>query len=78
MACVRAWGEARYAPYGYDHIVHLASSCEGAARCEVSTDVDPSPISVQVAPSEHVEVVTRRRSPAQRFEPRAVCYAFEG
>jgi hypothetical protein len=74
VTCVKYWGEARYAPYGYDHVVHLVSSCDRSVRCDVSTDVDPTILSVTVSPKEHVEVVTRRRSPSQSFAPRATCH----
>jgi hypothetical protein len=71
--CVRFWAEARYRPYGYDHIVHLVNVCKLEARCLVSTDVDPEPMRVIAPPEEHIEVTTRRGSPASQFMAAVVC-----
>lgn len=71
--CIRVSKEAPFQGYGYTHIVVVRSSCERAARCEVATDVDPSPQRVRVAPGETERVVTRRGSPASEFQPRVTC-----
>lgn len=73
VACVRAWPEARYRNYGYDHIVHLYNGCSAAARCRVSTDVAPAPIDVALAVGEKREVVTFRGSPSSQFAFQVSC-----
>jgi hypothetical protein len=67
--------EARYANYGYDHIVHLANRCDAAFVCSVSTDVNPTPIEARLGGGKTTEVLTFRGSPARVFTPRAVCRA---
>ena len=71
--CIRFWPEARYRNYGYDHVVHLESECQTQAVCEVSTDVNPTEISVRLPAGEHVEVLTMRGSPAREFRSRVTC-----
>ena len=73
VACVRAWPEARYRNYGYDHIVHLHNACSSAAHCEVTTDVAPDPIQVRLAVDEKREVVTFRGSPSRQFTFHVSC-----
>jgi hypothetical protein len=72
-ACMQFWPEARYRPYGYDHVVHITSACTVDARCLVSTDVDPEPMRVTVPSQAHIEVITRIASPASEFTPYVVC-----
>ena len=71
--CVRAWGEARVRYPGYDHIVHLASSCSVEATCSVSTNVNPQTIVTEVPPGQGVEVLTFTGSPAREFAARVEC-----
>jgi hypothetical protein len=71
--CVRAWSEARARYPGYDHIVHLESSCTVQATCSVSTDVNPQTIVTEVPPGESVEVLTFMASPAREFAARVEC-----
>jgi hypothetical protein len=71
--CLRVSQEAPYRGYGYTHIVVLTSTCERAARCEVATNVDPTPVSTRVAPGATERVVTRQGSPASAFTPRVTC-----
>lgn len=73
VACVRAWPEARYRNYGYDHIVHLHNACSSAALCEVTTDVAPDPIQVHLAVDEKREVLTYRGSPSSQFTFQVSC-----
>lgn len=73
LECVRAWGEARYAGMAYNHVVHLASTCARAARCDVSTDVNPDVQHAVVAPGAELEVTTFLGSPARAFVPRVRC-----
>jgi hypothetical protein len=71
--CVRAWSEARVRYPGYDHVVHLESSCAVEATCSVSTNVNPQTIVTQVPPGESVEVLTFMASPAREFSARVEC-----
>jgi hypothetical protein len=71
--CVRAWFDARYGNAGYDHVVHLASKCGAPVTCEVSSDVAPQSVRVQVPAGASAEVVILRGSPARQFTPHAEC-----
>lgn len=71
--CVRAWSEARVRYPGYDHVVHLESSCSVEATCSVSTNVNPQTIVTQVPPGQSVEVLTFMGSPAREFSARVEC-----
>lgn len=72
--CVTHRTEARFIS-GYDHLVHLTSACEMSVSCRVSTDVNPSPQTVSLAPGETTTVLTYRGSPARTFEATVSCAA---
>ena len=72
-ACISVATQARYEPYGYNHVVILKSGCSKPAACRVATDVNPAPISVEVAAKATVEVLTFTASPAQVFTPIVSC-----
>lgn len=72
-ACISVATEARYVPYGYNHIVLLKNGCSKAATCSVATDVNPQAVSVDVASTASVEVLTFTASPAQTFHARVTC-----
>ena len=72
-ACISVATEARYVPYGYNHVVLLRNGCSKAATCSVSTDVNPQAMSVDVAAGTSVEVLTFTASPAQTFHARVTC-----
>jgi hypothetical protein len=72
-ACISVATEARYVPYGYNHIVLLKNGCSKAATCSVATDVNPQATSVDVASTASVEVLTFTASPAQTFHARVPC-----
>jgi hypothetical protein len=72
-ACVSFSAEARFRNHAHDHVVHLLSRCRTSVLCAVSTDVNRSGVDVDVKPSEHVEVITFRGSPAREFEARVHC-----
>ena len=72
-ACVGVATDARYVPYGYNHVVVLKNGCSKTATCSVSTDVNPQATSVEVAPGTTVEVLTFTASPAQAFNARVGC-----
>jgi hypothetical protein len=71
--CIRFWGETRYGALAYNHIVHVANSCEATADCSVSTDVNPEPQQVAVEGGTSIEVVTFMGSPARTFKPSVKC-----
>jgi len=71
--CVSVRTDARYVPYGYNHVVILSSACKAAATCSVSTDVNPQPTATDVAPGATVEVVTFMGSPSQTFTAKVAC-----
>jgi len=73
--CVKMSSEARYAAYGYDHIVTLENTCEKAMVCEVTTDVNPTAATVELAKGETKSVLTYRGSPASEFKPKTDCKA---
>jgi hypothetical protein len=72
-ACVLVTTDARYVPYGYNHVVILKNGCSKAATCSVATDVNPQTTSVEVASQTTVEVLTFTASPAQTFSARVTC-----
>lgn len=72
-ACMLVSKDARYVPYGYNHIVVLKNGCSKPATCAVATDVNPQSIATVVAAGTTVEVVTFSGSPAQVFTPRVRC-----
>src|SRR5688572_30118871 len=71
--CVRWRSEVRYRNAGYDHVVILQNACDAPAVCTVTTNVNPDPISAQVAPGQVTEVLTFRGSPASTFDARVQC-----
>jgi hypothetical protein len=72
-ACMQVTSEARYVPYGYNHIVVLKNGCSHEATCSVSTDVNPEPQTVDVKAGATAEVVTFMGSPSQKFAARVSC-----
>jgi hypothetical protein len=72
-ACVRVSTDARYIPYGWSHVVVLASSCSKDATCSVSTDVNPEKQNVTVPKGATVEVVTFLSSPSRQFNANVHC-----
>lgn len=72
-ACVQVTANARYVPYGYNHIVSVKNGCSKVATCSVRTDVNPQAIPVEVAPGVTSEVVTFVASPSQTFTPQVTC-----
>ena len=71
--CVKVHTEARYVPYGYDHIVELENTCDKAMVCDVSTDVNPTPTTVELAAGETKSTLTYRGSPASEFKAQVDC-----
>lgn len=70
--CVRHTTSVRYV-MGYDHLVHLESSCSRLALCDVRTDVSPEVVEAAVPPGGKETVVTFRGSPARIFEATVDC-----
>jgi hypothetical protein len=73
--CVDWRTEAVYRNYGYDHLVHLESSCEQAMTCNVTTDVNPDPVITTIGPGGKKTVVTFKGSPASEFSATVKCSA---
>jgi hypothetical protein len=73
-ACVKAWPEVRYRPFGYDHVVHIRNDCDRTADCTVTTDVNPDATRVSIPPGEEAEVVTWMGSPSREFTPTVACH----
>ena len=72
-ACISVATEARYVPYGYNHVVLLKNGCSKPATCTVSTNVNPQATAVEVASKANVEVLTFTASPAQTFTANVSC-----
>lgn len=72
-SCVTSGTEVIYRNYGYDHIVHLASSCDRPASCRVTTDSNPSGVSTRVPAGEHIALLMFRGSPARAFTASVTC-----
>ena len=72
-ACMSVATDARYVPYGYNHVVVLKNGCSKPATCNVSTDVNPKSTTVEVASASTVEVLTFTASPAQTFNAFVSC-----
>jgi hypothetical protein len=72
-ACVAVEARAPYRGSGYDHIVKLESHCPKPVKCRVSSDVNPGPVEVTLAPKERTEVLLWRGSPASTFKARVSC-----
>jgi hypothetical protein len=77
VACVEAWGDARYGAAGYDHYVHVRNHCERAVECRVWTNVNPARTDLTVPSHGENEVLTFRGSPAREFVPHAECRLVE-
>jgi hypothetical protein len=73
--CMKVDTEARYGAYGYDHIVHLENRCKTDMRCEVKTNANPKPTTVDVPRGEKRSVMTFRGSPAREFQADVDCNA---
>jgi hypothetical protein len=71
--CVKVRTSARYVAYGYDHVVELENTCGKAMSCDVSTDANPTPASVDLAAGETKSVLTYRGSPASEFTAKVDC-----
>ncbi|MBX3208490.1 MAG: hypothetical protein KF764_25825 [Labilithrix sp.] len=72
-ACIGVATDARWVPYGYDHVVVLANRCDRAATCAVATDVNPEERSVDVPAGRAVELTTFMASPSATFVARVSC-----
>lgn len=63
--CAQVSAGTRMEPFGFTHVVTLHNGCDKPITCEVWTDVDPTPRqTLNAAPGETVDVVTRLGSPA--------------
>ncbi len=71
--CVHVRTEVRYGNQGYDHLVFVRNGCDRAASCRVTTNANPSPVTLGVGPGQESSVVTFRGSAAREFTARADC-----
>jgi hypothetical protein len=71
--CVHVRTEARYIPYGYDHIVEIENTCDKAVHCSIATDVNPTTVELTVPAGQKRSVTTFRGSPAREFKPDVTC-----
>lgn len=72
--CYNVRGEARYGALGYNHVVIVTNRCEVTLKCEVWTDVDPTPrLPLTVGPNGTAEATCRLNSPARGFKAFAEC-----
>lgn len=74
LTCVHTRGESRADGIGYKHVVIVDNRCKVDANCQVSTDVQPAPISVRVAAGATAEVVTFLSAPGSGFTPSVTCW----
>jgi hypothetical protein len=72
-ACVDVKTEARYVPYGYNHIVILTSGCAKPLSCTVATDVNPEPHHVDLPAKSRIEVTTFIGAAASSFVAKVTC-----
>jgi hypothetical protein len=77
LACVEVWGETRPQGVGYDHVVHLSSTCVVTATCTVRTDVSQDWHEVIIRSGEHLAIVTARGDEHRTFAPEATCKPLE-
>ena len=71
--CVKWTATARASGYGYNHVVEIQNTCELPASCDVSTNVNPDVMHVDVAPKASTEVVTFQGSPSREFTAKVDC-----
>ena len=73
-SCVHFWPEVTRTERGHDHFVRLVNHCRVPAHCDVSSDSNPKPIRVVVAPRQELRVLVFTNSPEPRFVPRVTCW----
>lgn len=71
--CIRAWKEAPYRNYGYDHIVAIHNGCPRAVQCSVTTSVNARPAPATVAAGRTARVLTYRGAPTRDFRATIRC-----
>lgn len=72
--CYNVRGEARYGALGYNQVVIVTNRCEMTLKCEVWTDVDPTPrLPLTVGPNATAEATCRLNSPARGFKAFGEC-----
>lgn len=71
--CVSASASARFDGVGYGHWVSVQNRCGGAVRCQVSTDVAPSPVSLALEAGQSRDLNTFLGSPASAFTATVTC-----
>lgn len=71
--CVSVSAQPRFDGSGYSHWVSVEDACSYAVRCEISTDVAPSPVSLELRAGERRDVNTFLSSPASAFTATVRC-----
>jgi hypothetical protein len=71
--CVAVRGEVVNIAFGFRHSVHVTNGCAYAVDCRVSSDVNPDPHAVHLAPGAATDVVTHMAAPGSGFTPRVEC-----
>ncbi len=72
-ACVSVRPHAWNAGPGWNHLVTVRNTCTAAVHCTVTTDANPAPTPVDVAPGSEETVNTFLHSPASGFHPTVDC-----
>jgi hypothetical protein len=72
--CVAVTWQARWGASAYNHWVTVANRCDDDVRCQVSTDVNPEVLRVDVEAGEAEDRLTFRGSPAREFTPTVACH----
>ena len=71
--CVHWKAEALFQGLGFNHFVHLDNQCKHEMQCEVKTDVNPDPVTVELAPNTKKTIKTFNGSPASKFVAKVSC-----
>jgi hypothetical protein len=72
-ACIGVKTDARWVPYGYNHVVIVTNGCSRDAACSVSTDVNPDAQKVNVPRAQSVELTTFLGSASSTFVAKVTC-----
>ncbi len=71
--CIDVKAQARQNGIAFDHVVTIANGCDRDASCQVTTDLNPELIAVEVPAGETRDVITFRSSPSHEFHARVRC-----
>jgi hypothetical protein len=71
--CVSASAQSIYNGTGYNHVVTVRNQCPAAVTCTVTTDVNPSPVTLAVPTAEARSINTFLSAPGYAFTPTVHC-----